>query len=137
MAGFPDETDADFDATRLLIESLPLTYLHVFTYSARPGTPAASMQHQVPARVARERNRTLRELGEAKKSAFMRSFVGQPLEAITLNEVTPGPDGELTAALTDNFLRLRLEGKHPANHWMQVQVNGVEAGSLIGTAQTR
>ena len=77
MVGFPGETDSEFEATRQMIESLPFTYLHVFTYSARPGTPAASMAKQVPVQVARERNRILRELAAEKKLAFMRSFVGR------------------------------------------------------------
>src|SRR5208283_5719016 len=55
MAGFPGETNAEFDATCRLVEDLPLTYLHVFTYSARPGTPAAALQNQLPVHVARER----------------------------------------------------------------------------------
>ena len=61
-----------------LIEDLPFTYLHVFTYSARPGTPAASMPNQVPVQVARERNRILRDLAAEKKQAFMRIFIGKP-----------------------------------------------------------
>ena len=85
MVGFPGETDAEFEATRRLIEDLPFTYLHVFTYSARPGTPAAAMPHQVPVHIARARNKTLRDLAAEKKLAFMNSFVGKPLEAITLN----------------------------------------------------
>ena len=60
MVGFPGETDAEFEATRRLIDELPFTYLHVFTYSARPGTPAAAMKDQVPVHiVSRERNRVL------------------------------------------------------------------------------
>ncbi len=85
MAGFPGETDAEFEATRRLITELPFTYLHVFTYSARPGTPAAAMPNQVPVQVARERNKILRDLAAEKKLAFMQSFLGKPLEAITLN----------------------------------------------------
>ena len=84
MVGFPGETDDDFEQTRALIERLPITYLHVFTYSSRPGTPSAEMLDQVPVHVARERNRVLRELAASKKQDFMRSFVGRELEAITL-----------------------------------------------------
>src|SRR6185437_11942341 len=61
MVGFPGETDSEFEETRSLVEELPFTYLHVFTFSARPGTPAANMPNQVPIHVARERNRILRE----------------------------------------------------------------------------
>ncbi len=132
MTGFPGESDADFDETRRLIEDLPLTYLHVFTYSPRPGTPAATRTNQVPAQIARERNRILRELAEEKKSVFMRSFVGKRIEAISLNEQCEGPDGIFTETLTHNFLKLRLAGHHPANRWMQVRVDSIEAGSLIG-----
>jgi threonylcarbamoyladenosine tRNA methylthiotransferase MtaB len=85
MVGFPGETDAEFNATRQMIEELPFTYLHVFTFSARPGTPAAQMPNQVPVHIARERNRLLRELAGEKKAEFMRSFVGQEVEAITLD----------------------------------------------------
>src|SRR5258708_25070950 len=61
MVGFPGETEAEFDETRRLIEELPFTYLHVFTYSARPGTPAAERPGQVPVALARERNRVRSE----------------------------------------------------------------------------
>ncbi len=77
MVGFPGETDSEFEETRRLIEDLPFTYLHVFTYSARPGTPAADMPNQVPVHMARERNRILRELASEKKLAFMRRFIGK------------------------------------------------------------
>src|ERR1700674_1822333 len=56
MVGFPGETETEFEETRRMIEELPLTYLHVFTFSARPSTPAATMSNQVPVHVARERN---------------------------------------------------------------------------------
>src|SRR5205823_274620 len=115
MVGFPGETDSDFEETRRMIEELPFTYLHVFTYSARPGTPAASLPNQVPIKVARARSRILRELASQKKLAFMKSFVGKTIQAITLNVF----DGEYTEALTDNYLKLRLSGKHEANRWME------------------
>ena len=57
MTGFPGETEAEFEESRAFIESLPFTYLHVFTYSARPGTPAAEMPDQVPMHIRKERNR--------------------------------------------------------------------------------
>ena len=131
MVGFPGETDADFDETRRLIEDLPFTYLHVFTYSSRPGTPAAAMPNQVSVQVARERSRMLRELAIAKKQAFMRGFVGKTLEAITLNEF----DGTRTEALTDNYLKLGLRGKHEPNRWLKAVVEQVEVDALVGMTQ--
>jgi threonylcarbamoyladenosine tRNA methylthiotransferase MtaB len=133
MAGFPGETDAEFDSTRRLIADLPFTYLHVFTYSARPGTPAAAMPNQVPLQVARDRNRILRELGAEKKLTFMRSFVGKTLEAITLNEGHRSPGAKFTEALTDNYQKLCLMGRHEANRWITANVEGVEDGALVGT----
>jgi threonylcarbamoyladenosine tRNA methylthiotransferase MtaB len=133
MVGFPGETVAEFDETRRMIEDLPFTYLHVFTYSARPGTPAATIPNQVPARVARDRNRILRELAAEKKQGFMRSFVGKPIQAITLNVVHRDPAGEFTEALTDNYLKLHLSGKHEANCWIAAQVEAVSEDALLGT----
>ena len=66
MVGFPGETDQEFEESRAFIESLPFTYLHVFTYSERPGTPAAERVDQVPMEVRKDRNRILRELGRAR-----------------------------------------------------------------------
>jgi threonylcarbamoyladenosine tRNA methylthiotransferase MtaB len=132
MVGFPGETDSEFEATRQMIDDLPFTYLHVFTYSPRPGTPAAEMLNQVPVHLARERNRILRELVSEKRLAFMRSFVGRSLEAITLNVVGHDDAGEFTEALTDNYLKLRLHGRHEPNCWTLVSIKDVSDGVLVG-----
>jgi threonylcarbamoyladenosine tRNA methylthiotransferase MtaB len=134
MVGFPGETDAEFESTRRMIEELPFTYLHVFTYSPRPGTPAATMPNQVPVHAARERNRVLRELAAEKKLAFMRGFVGAPVDAITLNVAGCDGSGEFTEALTDNYLKLRLRGRHPSNRWQRAHVEDVIDGVLAGSA---
>ena len=133
MVGFPGETDAEFEETRRMIADLPFTYLHVFTYSARPGTPAAALPGQVPIRIARDRNRILRELAEEKKQSFMRSFIGKPLEAITLNVVHRDPAGEFTEALTDNYLKLHLRGMHEPNRWIIAQVEAASEDALLGS----
>jgi len=134
MVGFPGETEAEFESTRRMIEGLPFTYLHVFTYSPRPGTPAAEMKNQVPVHTARERNHILRELAAEKKLAFMRSFVGTSVEAITLNVAGSDGTGEFTEALTDNYLKLRLRGRHEPNRWQRAQVEDVVDGVLAGSA---
>jgi threonylcarbamoyladenosine tRNA methylthiotransferase MtaB len=136
MAGFPAETDAEFEATRRLVEELPFTYLHVFTYSARPGTPAAAMPHQVPIHVARERNQILRDLAAGKKLAFMQSFVGTPLDAITLNITHSRSDGDFTEALTDNYLKLYLKGPHQPNRWINARVTGLEGDALVSSSSS-
>jgi threonylcarbamoyladenosine tRNA methylthiotransferase MtaB len=133
MVGFPGETDAEFESTRRLIEDLPFTYLHVFTYSARPGTPAAAMPDQVPVHAARERNKILRELAASKKQTFLQSFLGTRLSAITLSAVHMRPEGEFTEALTDNYQKLYLKGQHQANRWITAHIEYVENGALLAT----
>jgi threonylcarbamoyladenosine tRNA methylthiotransferase MtaB len=128
MVGFPGESDAEFQETRQMIEELPFTYLHVFTYSARPGTPAAELSGQVPVPLARERNRELREIAAAKKRAFAKSLVGTIVEAITLQSRS----GEFVEALTDNYLKMRVQGEVEANQWRRVLAERVEGGTLVG-----
>ena len=134
MVGFPGETAAEFDETCRLIEELPFTYLHVFTYSARPGTPAAGLKGQVPVRVARERNRVLRDLAADKKLAFMRSFVSRSIDAITLNVTGRDEEGDYTEGLTDNYLPIRVKGKHSPNRWIPARIEGVREDALMGVA---
>jgi len=132
MVGFPGETEAEFEETRRMIEELPFTYLHVFTFSARPSTPAATMSNQLPVHVARERNRILRDLAEEKNLAFMHNFVGHTLEAITLNVISEDRDGVWTEALTDNYLKLRLKGRHEPNQWLRAKIDSAHNHQLIG-----
>jgi threonylcarbamoyladenosine tRNA methylthiotransferase MtaB len=128
MVGFPGETEAEFLETQRMIEELPLTYLHVFTYSARPGTPAATHANQIPIAVARERNQLLREIAAAKKAAFAREHVGRTVQAITLHS---GND-HFTEALTDNYLKMKLRGRLQPNHWFDAGIERVEGEVLEG-----
>jgi threonylcarbamoyladenosine tRNA methylthiotransferase MtaB len=128
MVGFPGETEAEFAETRRMVEELPFTYLHVFTYSARPGTPAAEQREQVPVTLARERNRELREIAGAKKRAFARALVGSAVEAITLH----ARGGNFTEALTDNYLKMRVSGEWEANRWWRIRVDGTDGETVLG-----
>ena len=128
MVGFPGETDLDFEETRTVIEQLPFTYLHVFTYSSRPGTPSAAMPAQVPGDVMRERNRILREIAAEKKRAFQQSFVGGTVSAVTLSVQEDGR----TEGLTDNYQKIWIEGSIEANRMIDVRVNGVEDDAMVG-----
>ncbi|HYL92733.1 MAG TPA: tRNA (N(6)-L-threonylcarbamoyladenosine(37)-C(2))-methylthiotransferase MtaB [Alphaproteobacteria bacterium] len=127
MVGFPGETDELFEESRSFIEQIPFTYLHVFTYSSRPGTASAGMAGQVPVKVARERNRVLRDLAAEKNRAFRQSFVGRTLEVITLQ----AGDGKSTEALSDNYLKVRVAGQWQANEWMRVGIGGVGGDGLV------
>lgn len=131
MVGFPGETDGEFNETRRMVEELPFTYLHVFTYSSRPGTRSAAMAKQVPGPVMKERNRILRDIAAGKKRDFMQSFIGRDISAITLNAA--GED--FTDALTDNYLKLRLAGRHTANQWLHAHVTSMVGEELIAIPQ--
>jgi len=118
IVGFPGETDDDFRATCELIERLPFTYLHVFSFSARPGTEAANVGDEVPTHTLRERARTLRAISEEKSAAFRASQAGRGLRALTLARSS----GNSTEALTGNYLKVQIEGRHPANEWHDAYV---------------
>jgi threonylcarbamoyladenosine tRNA methylthiotransferase MtaB len=122
MVGFPGETDADFEESRAFIESLPFTYLHVFTYSERPGTPAAESAEPVPMPVRKERNRVLRELAADKNLAFRQRMVGQTLSAVTLHE--------RGTALSENYLKLRIDSAAEPNRVVACRVTGLAEDGL-------
>lgn len=127
MVGFPGESERDFQENRAFIAALPFTYLHVFTYSERPGTAAASMSSHIPMEIRRERNRVLRELGWEKNLEFRRGFVGRTLSAITLSQY----DGRCTQALSDNYLKIRLRGRHAPNRFVETEVEKVTTDGII------
>ncbi|HEX4772047.1 MAG TPA: tRNA (N(6)-L-threonylcarbamoyladenosine(37)-C(2))-methylthiotransferase MtaB [Bryobacteraceae bacterium] len=117
MTGFPGETDAEFQETVDFIEQQPFTYLHVFTYSERPGTAAAEASDSVPVSVRRERTHILRELSEQKNLEFRRRMVGRTVSAVTLEQKG--------VALTTNFLKIELTNIREPNQMIDLRVNGV------------
>ncbi len=104
IVGFPGESDAEFEETYRFVESLPVSYLHVFPYSRRPGTPAASLAGQVPGDIARLRAARMRQLGEEKQRRFARDFVDLTLEVIA---EAGFKDGKMRA-VADNYLSVQL-----------------------------
>ncbi len=133
MTGFPGETDELFEESRAFIASMPFTYLHVFTYSERPGTPAASMAGAVPVQVRKERNKVLRDLAAGKNAAFRERLVGHELSAVTIEP--------LGIALTDNYLKAALDLPYPANRLVRVRVRGLNdqgvSGAIVGDDERR
>jgi threonylcarbamoyladenosine tRNA methylthiotransferase MtaB len=113
IVGFPGESEEDFQATIELIERLPFTYLHVFSFSARPGTEGANLAAPVSATAIRERARTLRSLSQRKSHEFRASQAGRTLRALTL----AGGGDTWTPAITANYLKVRIPGRFPANQW--------------------
>jgi len=129
MVGFPGETDQEHAASLRFIDSRPFTYLHIFPYSARPGTPAADSPHQVNGRVARERSREIRALIAEKRRAFLNAQIGQSVSALTLDETADGA----RIALTTNYLKVALLGSElPANRLLNVWVGRVQNALLYG-----
>jgi threonylcarbamoyladenosine tRNA methylthiotransferase MtaB len=120
MVGFPGETEEEFEESRAFIERLPFTYLHVFTYSERPGTPAAESSRQVPMVVRKERNRILRDLALRKNLEFRRGMIGRTLSAVTLSE----------GALSDNFLKVELSSYRPANQLVEIPIGSLTANGV-------
>jgi threonylcarbamoyladenosine tRNA methylthiotransferase MtaB len=150
IAGFPAESHEDHSTTLAFIESLPLTYLHVFSFSKRPGTQAAALANEVPAGVIKTRARELRALGEKKSAGFRNEQIGRQLRVLTLRsanplandesrhqtapaDVTPPvKDPSYTPALSSNYLRVRLRGHWSANQWLNVRVGADGENNLIG-----
>jgi threonylcarbamoyladenosine tRNA methylthiotransferase MtaB len=108
IVGHPGETDEDFEATLALVGSLPFSYLHVFTYSDRPGTEAARRPGHVPAAVIRERSQRLRRLGREKSHAFRSALVGSAREVLVL-EARDHQTG-LLSGLTSNYVEVLFPG---------------------------
>ena len=106
IAGFPGETDGEFETTYRLIDALPIAYLHVFPFSPRQGTPAATMPSQAPGGVIRERAAALRRLSERKKCAYHERFVGRELEVL----VQERKEGGMVKGLSRNYIPVMLPG---------------------------
>jgi threonylcarbamoyladenosine tRNA methylthiotransferase MtaB len=121
MTGFPGETDEEFEQNCGFIESLPFTYLHVFTYSERPGTPAAESKDQIPQAVRKERTRILRGLSVRKNLEFRRSLIGKTLSVVTLDNGT---------ALSGNYVKVTLAKPREANQIIDVAIGGLTADGL-------
>jgi threonylcarbamoyladenosine tRNA methylthiotransferase MtaB len=125
MTGFPGETDAEFEESRAFIESLPFTYLHVFTYSERPGTPAAESAAPVPMEARKRRTHVLRDLAARKNREFRASMAGRTLSAVTIE------DGH--TALSGNYLKIALASKRDPNRIVDVRVGGLTTDGLSET----
>lgn len=134
IAGFPGETEEDHRSTLALIERMPLTYIHVFSFSARPGTPAASLPDQVPEPVIDRRARELRALGEAKKTAFVNAQVGRSARVLTLNRTGGDASGPWTRAISGNYVDIRVQGIHPSNQFLDTKIAGIRDGHATAVA---
>jgi threonylcarbamoyladenosine tRNA methylthiotransferase MtaB len=123
IVGFPGETDDDFERLAAYLERSPLTHIHVFPYSDRPGTPASAMDGQVNGAVVRARGQRIRGIGRALTERFRASQVGTTHRALTLE------DG--TLAVTGNYLKVRIPAGQARNDWVRVRMTSQDDGELL------
>lgn len=103
IVGFPGETEKHFEKTYSFILDLPISYLHVFTYSERPDTPAAISKNQIEPRIRFERNRKLRLIGKKKKFQFYSQFMNKKLNVLFESDHHDG----FIYGFTENYIRVR------------------------------
>ena len=132
ITGFPGETDADHAATLDFIAARPFTYLHVFSYSQRPGTKAASLTGQLPGHIIKNRARDLRSLADSKSITFRRAQIGRTLRVLTLRRNSSDEPGS-TPALSENYLQMRLPVTLPPNQFVDATVTHLENKHLLAT----
>jgi threonylcarbamoyladenosine tRNA methylthiotransferase MtaB len=144
IAGFPGETAHDHTTTLDFIDRRPFTYLHVFSYSVRPGTAAASMPGHVPAATIKQRARELRALSDKKSATFRESQLNTTLEVLTLrhtNESNASANTNAaqlwTPAISTNYLQLRLSGAFPPNQFLRAKITRHENGILHASPEIK
>ena len=125
MVGFPGESEEEFEETRRFVDRLAFTYLHIFPYSERPGTPAAECPDQVPESLRKSRGRVLKQLGQEKNAAFRRQFVGKTLSAVTI---------ENGKAVTSNYLTVEMSAPRPSRQIVDLQIGAVSEAGLKESA---
>ena len=129
IAGFPGETDEEHAETVALLDELPIAYLHVFPYSSRTGTPAATMAGHLPQAVITRRAAELRALGAHKKAVHAARFIGRELSVLVQEAVRPG----LVRGLSGNYLVVALAGDEELlNREIMVRVTGLVVDELQG-----
>jgi threonylcarbamoyladenosine tRNA methylthiotransferase MtaB len=130
ICGFPGETDAQFQETFDQISRLPVSYLHPFTYSVRPGSEAEAFGDQVPGEVKKRRTRALKRLGRDRNAAFRRRHLGQ--EVTVLVEAARHGGHARLAGWTDNYLRVDLGEGTASSAMERVRITGLGDDDLRG-----
>jgi threonylcarbamoyladenosine tRNA methylthiotransferase MtaB len=132
IVGFPGETDAEFEETLTFIQQIGFSGGHVFVFSARPGTPAASFPDQVAFSTRRQRSKILRELLSKQSHAFQQKFIDQQLEVLWERSVHQA-EGWHSSGLTDNYLKVSaITEKQSSNNINAVVIQDSENGCLKG-----
>jgi threonylcarbamoyladenosine tRNA methylthiotransferase MtaB len=132
LIGFPGETDAAFKNTYELIRELPVTYLHVFPFSARPGTPATRYPDRVAPDVIKARCEQMRCLGQAKRSDFFQNYIGKQLEILV--ESTRHPRTGRLRGISSNYIPVLIDADDDQiNKLVTVQLTDSIDSALMGT----
>jgi len=135
IVGFPGESEADFEATRQLIQALPFSYLHVFSYSDRKGTEGTRLSDHVPPRLIVQRSKILRELGRVKRIEFGQRLLGKPWDVLVL-ETRDRATGRL-AGLTGNYVEVLFDGPDSLmREFVTVTVTEVHSERALGVLAT-
>jgi len=133
ITGFPGETEEDHSTTLRFIESLPFTYLHIFSYSKRPGTKAATLPNQLAGSVIRRRARELRALAEHKSAEFRAKQIGRELRVLTLRRDPSSSDPEATPAISENYLTVQIPVAVPPNQFLWVTITDFNGKNLLAS----
>lgn len=134
MVGFPDETDSDFKTSLKFVEKIGFSQLHVFRYSPRKGTPAATYPNQVPPEVSAKRSREMIELGNKLSESFRKSMLGKNKDVL-VEEGREGNNKQL-AGFTDNYLRVLMDVPDSAvNKVLNVKLTNVNNEFIYGECQ--
>ena len=129
IVGFPGETDRHFENTYRLLEELPIGYLHVFSFSPRPGTPAASFTGQIDQSTKKKRSQELHRLNTQKKLAFASKFIGGSLQEVLVER---NHSGNMAEGLSKNYLRVFIDGNYEFNQIVLVQILQVGTDGIYG-----
>ncbi len=136
LVGFPGETETAFENTYKTVEELPVTYLHVFPFSSREGTPAHNYPDKVPQNIIKIRSQRIRELGNNKKNEFYKGHIGKTVEVLI--ESTRDRATGLLKGVTSNYIPVLLSGEDDLkNSLVRVRVDNVDDNNTVSAQEKR
>lgn len=129
IVGFPGEGKKEFLNTKKLVESIPITYIHIFTFSSRQNTLASKMPEQNSSLIKKQRADELKVLNNEKKTAYMKSQIGKYLDII----IEEKDINKTTLGTSSNYLKVKtILNKYPSGSLVRVRISGIENDVLIG-----
>jgi threonylcarbamoyladenosine tRNA methylthiotransferase MtaB len=133
LTGFPGESKDEFQETMSFVERMQFSDAHVFPFSSRPGTAAASLPNKIPSRLAKKRARQVRSLVDASGRSFRQRYLGSVATVLWESAEALGPEGWRMGGLTDNYLRVKATTSRDRwNQLSQVRLQSAVDGHLVG-----